>query len=269
MPAATYFTASGVDFAIEASVDSLFDDDSYLLFKTAVDIHTHRAGYGTGVGRVGSVAPATTGDVQITGDSFVWWGGTAGATRSAVDVEGTQTISGAKTFSAATTVVTALSAGTTPAASGTLRIPNTGSLKARNAGNSADVTVLTPAGANLSIGDSTLLNVLLPDGGSHHLGTAALRSVTNPTNAINIYNGTAPSGTLTNGATFYVASGEMRVMDSGGASSLLSPHDDDGYWVFDSTDRTGKRLLIDVEKLLRFLNDHHGLDFVHDLQEVI
>lgn len=95
--------------------------------------------------------------------------------------------------------------------------------------------------------------------------TKAVRGTTEPTNAINLYDGTAPAGTLTNGVTLYSAAGELRSMDAAGNSTLLSPHDDEGKWVFDSVAPDGRHLRIDVEKLLRFLNDHHGLDFVHDL----
>jgi hypothetical protein len=95
------------------------------------------------------------------------------------------------------------------------------------------------------------------------IGGSANRGTTEGTNQLVIFNGTAPVGTLTNGASFYAAAGEMRVMDSGGTSTLLSPHDDENYWVFDSEDtETGEKLHIDVEKLLRFVNDHFGLDFV-------
>ena len=105
-------------------------------------------------------------------------------------------------------------------------------------------------------------------GGIFSIGGMTARGTTNPTNAINLFNGTAPVGTLTNGATFYAASGEMRVMDSSGNSTLLSPHDDEGNWVFDSVDTvTGRHLRIDVEKLLRALNTRFGYDFVHLIQE--
>ena len=102
--------------------------------------------------------------------------------------------------------------------------------------------------------------------GALRIGGTAARSVTEPTNALNLFNGTAPSGTLTNGVTLYSASGELRSMDAAGNSTLLSPHDDDNRWVFDSTDLAGKRLLIDVEKMLRWVNEHHGLDFVHEFE---
>lgn len=93
-------------------------------------------------------------------------------------------------------------------------------------------------------------------------GTAA-RATTEGTNHLDIFNGTAPVGTLANGVSLYSASGELRVMDAGGTSTLLSPHDDENYWVFDSEDTTtGEKLHIDVEKLLRFINDKFKLGFV-------
>lgn len=95
---------------------------------------------------------------------------------------------------------------------------------------------------------------------------AASRSTTNPTNAINIYNGTAPVGTLTNGVTLYSASGELRVMDAAGNSTLLSPHDDiTNEWIFDSTlSTTGRHLRIDVERILRFIDARYRLNAVRD-----
>jgi hypothetical protein len=102
--------------------------------------------------------------------------------------------------------------------------------------------------------------------GNIKIGGSANRGTTEGTNQLVIFNGTAPSGTLTDGASFYAASGEMRVMDSAGNNTLLSPHDHNtNEWIFDSIDtRTGKHLRIDVERLLRFVNEHFGLDCVHD-----
>lgn len=92
---------------------------------------------------------------------------------------------------------------------------------------------------------------------------SASRSTTEPTAALTMFDGTAPVGTLANGVTLYSAAGECRVMDAAGNSTLLSPHDDDGRWVFDSVDTTtGRHLRIDVEKLLRFVDDHFGLGCV-------
>jgi hypothetical protein len=94
-------------------------------------------------------------------------------------------------------------------------------------------------------------------------GSTATRATTQPTNAIVIPNGTAPVGARTNAVDLYATAGELRVMDAGGTATLLSPHDEDNYWIYDSEDTmTGETLRIDVEKLLRFVNDHFGLDFV-------
>jgi hypothetical protein len=100
-----------------------------------------------------------------------------------------------------------------------------------------DVTVAN--GANLNAG-----------------GTPGARGTTDPTNALNLVNGTAPVGAAANTVTFYAAAGEGRVMDSGGNSTLLSPHDEEGYWVFDSVNtESGRRLRVDMEKLVFALAD--------------
>jgi hypothetical protein len=69
--------------------------------------------------------------------------------------------------------------------------------------------------------------------------------------------------------SFYSAAGEARVMDAAGNSTLLSPHDQaTNEWIFHSKHTpTGKVLRIDVEKMLRFINDHFGLDMVHEFTE--
>lgn len=65
------------------------------------DAHDHTSAKGLGVGRVQtSAAPAASGQVRANGDAWQWWGAAAGAVRTAVDLEGAQTISGAKVFSA-------------------------------------------------------------------------------------------------------------------------------------------------------------------------
>jgi len=91
------------------------------------------------------------------------------------------------------------------------------------------------------------------------------RSTTQPTRALTLYNGTAPVGTLTNGVTFYSASGEARVMDAAGNSTLLSPHNTEGRWIYDSVSPvTGKHLRVDMEMLVKAVNDFMGTDFVHE-----
>lgn len=67
--------------------------------------------------------------------------------------------------------------------------------------------------------------------------TPAARGTTEGTNKISIFNGTAPVGTLSNGIDLYATAGELRVMDSGGTASLLSPHASDApEWMYDVED---------------------------------
>jgi hypothetical protein len=74
---------------------------------------------------------------------------------------------------------------------------------------------------------------------------------------------------LANGVSFYSAAGEANVMDAAGNATLLSPHDSEtNEWIFRSKHTpTGKVLKIDVEKMLRFINEHFGLDMVHEFTE--
>jgi len=111
--------------------------------------------------------------------------------------------------------------------------------------------------------------LVIDSSGNLGLGGSAARATTVGTAVLNIFNGTAPVGTLTNGISLYSSSGEAYVMDAAGNATLFSPHDaETNEWVFKSKHTpTGKVLKIDVEKLLRFVNDHFGLDAVHEFIE--
>jgi hypothetical protein len=104
------------------------------------------------------------------------------------------------------------------------------------------------------------------DANNVKVGGTADRATTVGTNQVVIFNGTAPTGTLANGASFYATSGEMRVMDAAGNATLLSPHDSaTNEWIYDSTHTpTGKRLRIRVEALMRFVDEHFGLGLVSE-----
>jgi hypothetical protein len=106
-------------------------------------------------------------------------------------------------------------------------------------------------------------------GGSVQVGGTAARATTAGTNRLDIFNGTAPVGTLTNGISIYSSSGEAYVMDAAGNATLFSPHDaETNEWIFKSKHTpSGKVLRIDVERLLRFVNDHFGLDAVKEFVE--
>jgi hypothetical protein len=103
-------------------------------------------------------------------------------------------------------------------------------------------------------------NARLDTTGSWQVGGSAARAGTAGTNRVDIFNGTAPTSTLTNGCSLYVTTGELRVMDAAGNATLLSPHDrKTNRWIYDSTDTVrGKRLRIEVEQLLKHLNAKFG-----------
>lgn len=108
----------------------------------------------------------------------------------------------------------------------------------------------------LQIGSNNAMNV--------KIGGTANRGTTEGTNQLVLFNGTAPVGTLTNGASFYAASGEMRVMDSAGNSTLLSPHDKDGNWIHDEINYKGRRLRVDMERMVKALDKLLGGGFVEE-----
>lgn len=54
------------------------------------------------------------------------------------------------------------------------------------------------------------------------IGAVTNRATTEPTNALSLFNGTAPVGTLANGVTLYSTGGELYVMDAGGTATPLS-----------------------------------------------
>lgn len=106
---------------------------------------------------------------------------------------------------------------------------------------------------------------LNPTGNVKIAGTA-VRGTTEGTNHLDIFDGTAPVGTLANGISLFSTAGELRVADSAGNITLLSPHQHDtNEWIFYSVNSvTGKTLKIDMERMMRFLNDYFGADFVHE-----
>lgn len=136
-------------------------------------------------------------------------------------------------------------------------------------------SVGSAAGAGVGVGTgntavAALFDVagkfLVDPNGSVKIGATTARGTTEGTNTISLFNGTAPVGTLTNGASFYAAAGEMNVIDAAGNVTLLSPHDHiTNEWIFYSRNTlTGRIVKIDMERMMRFLNSTFGTDFVHE-----
>lgn len=119
------------------------------------------------------------------------------------------------------------------------------------------------------VGSSLNEKARLTSNANFKIGGTANRGTTEGTNQLVIFNGSAPSGTLSNGISIYSSSGEAYVMDASGNATLFSPHDaETNEWIFKSKHTpSGKVLRIDVERLLRFVNDHFGLDAVKEFVE--
>jgi hypothetical protein len=126
--------------------------------------------------------------------------------------------------------------------------------------------VAGPGGVGVALEYSSIVNNFTS---TVKIGGTADRATTEGTNQLVLFNGTAPVGTLANGVAFYSSSGEANVMDAAGNATLLSPHDaETNEWIFRSKHTpTGKVLKINVERLLRFVNDHFGLDEVKEFVE--
>ena len=55
---------------------------------------------------------------------------------------------------------------------------------------------------------------------------------------------------------------------SGNTPTLLSPHDKQGWWIFDGgSGQTHKRVIVQMEKLMRRLNDEFGGGYIEDIDE--
>lgn len=129
------------------------------------------------------------------------------------------------------------------------------------------IHILTPGGVTAA---TTYTAILIEPGWSAiKIGSNAVRSGTKPTNQIDIFNGTAPTGTLTNGATMYASGGEMFIMDAAGNATLQSPHDlDTGEWIFHSKHTlSGKVLRVDMERLVKAMDRQLGGGYVREYVE--
>ena len=133
------------------------------------------------------------------------------------------------------------------------------------------------ASGNLNLGNTGNIKFLRSSSTMALIGASGIRlaadtahGTTAGTNVLSIFNGTAPVGTLANGASFFCAAGEMKVIDAAGNVTVLSPHDDDGQWISDSRDSvTGRGLRIQMERLMRRLDEEYGGGFIEEFTEEI
>ena len=222
----------------------------------------------TATGAHQTLAAGATTEILVGGGASalpVW----TTATGSGSPVRGTSPTVASPTLSGTTTISNANGAGYEATISGSVSSPY-------------DVLTLTSKGGSGGWGGQINFDVSYSGGATgtvfqikgtgttgkanSSFGGAADRSVTNGESVVSIFNGTAPSGTLTNGASFYCASGEMRVMDSAGNSTLLSPHDKDGNWIHDEINYKGRRLRVDMERLIKAIDKLLGGGFVEEFE---
>jgi len=118
--------------------------------------------------------------------------------------------------------------------------------------------------------NSTYMFMIDPANNVKIAGTAA-RATTEGTNTLDIFDGTAPVGTLANGISLYSTSGELRVMDAAGNATLLSPHDPQtNEWIYFSKNTvTGKVLRVDMERLMKAIDAQLGGGFIKEYVEKV
>ncbi len=227
---------------------------------------------------IGSIAPAgQTAQVQISASDNA-----AGAI-TILNLVGTgATLTGALGISLGLNVGTATGAGTgeistsgtittTNGTSAILNLTKTGaSAGTQTIYNDGNLHIESGAGTPpIWIGGANAAPVLIAAGGGNvKIGGSASRATTEGAKYLDIFDGTAPVGTLANGISLYSTSGELRVMDAAGNATLLSPHDRNGYWIYDSVSPTGRRLRIDMERMVRAINEKFGWDFIKEYFEV-
>jgi len=96
---------------------------------------------------------------------------------------------------------------------------------------------------------------------------------TNAAKVLAIANGTAPTSSPADMVQLYAedvsGSSELKVRDEAGNVTVLSPHDPEtGEWIFYSVNtKTGKVLRVDMEKLVKFIDEKFGTNFVKEYFE--
>lgn len=85
---------------------------------------------------------------------------------------------------------------------------------------------------------------------------------------LQMQNAVATPTHVTNNAQLYVTGGEMYVQDDSGNATQISPHNKDGEWIYNSKNiKTGKHININMEKMIRFLEEYHGETFIEEFME--
>lgn len=127
------------------------------------------------------------------------------------------------------------------------------------------IDTLAAAATNFAIYSNSAAQSYLA--GNVKVGGTAVRGTTEGTVHLDLFDGTAPVGTLTNGVSLYSEGGEAKVLDAAGNATLLSPHNEAGEWVyFCKNTVTGRTLKVDMERLVKDMDRALGGGYVHESQ---
>jgi hypothetical protein len=246
-------------------IDSGYDDaggDIIFRTRTSGTPVTNLTLYGSGNSTFGGVLTVTGLFTGNGGGNNQFSAAVNGSNYLTVENTTSNTISFAKYQLAAGTAAGAIALYSQGYTTGTYDIQDGMALVCAGAGG---VTVSLAAGGSFNV-FGTALRARIESTGSLQIGGIAARAGTAGTKRIDIFDGTAPTSTLANGISIYSTAGECFIMDAGGTATQQTPHDRlTGEWIFNCTKtHTGEVLRIDVERMLRFLNDQFNLDAVHE-----
>jgi len=138
---------------------------------------------------------------------------------------------------------------------------------------SGDLTIDAVGNLNLDGGNDTVLmnsgqTICLVDDVGLRLSQDTAHATTAGTNIISLFNGTAPVGTIQNGASFFCASGQMKVIQANGTATDVSPHNPEtDEWWFNSKDVHGRVFRVHMERLMRKLDEMLGGGFIEEFIE--
>lgn len=106
-------------------------------------------------------------------------------------------------------------------------------------------------------------NSYIKTDGNFGLGTSSFNGAASK--CFSIANGTAPGSATSNQVYFYATSGEAYVMDDSGNATLLSPHNNEGEWVYYSVNKkTGRRVQVNMERVIKALEKLIGEQFLQE-----
>lgn len=202
---------------------------------------------------------SVTGNVTVNTDKF-----TVAASSGNTAVAGTLAVTGTTTQAAVN------ASGLYTLTRGATSTPGLGGWAYVNTGATAGGSFRVDGGSDFNIDMYTgaaWANVAqFTDNGNFKLGGTATRAGTAGTAHLDIFNGTNPSGTLTNGVSLYSNAGELTAMDAAGNATPLSSHDDETNLITLQSKNTvtGKVVRIELEELLRALDAHLGGGYITD-----